>query len=160
MDAFLMSQSSDELRRLNCLPVPSAWIAFGQKYKLSWTAVPFGPTTSAGVPTVPGFYCFFVGYPPGGLPPVGYPLYVGKTERTLRRRFGEYLREKNSPSGRGRVRKFLKVFEDEIMFLFAPFHGTAKQVKEIETALHDALRPPYSDVGFSAEVRQKRQAFQ
>lgn len=160
MDAFLLGLAEEDSRLVKMQPWPKRWADFHAKHQLVWTHFQFAPSSANVIPTVPGLYCFFVGQPPASLPPVGYPMYVGKTERTLRIRFGEYLREQNDPGGRVRVRKFLNVFEGELYFSCTPFNGTAAQVKEVETDLHNALMPAYSDIGYSAEVRQKRQAWQ
>jgi hypothetical protein len=159
MDAFLEELSDDAFRRATFCPMPSRWAEFAARHDFAWEHVPFDPARQHEVPDEPGFYCFFIGLGPQVLPPIGYPLYVGKTERTLRLRFGEYVTEKNRANGRKRVRKFLKVFDGELIFSCTRFTGTPQQVKAIETELHDALMPPYSDIGFSAEVRQRRQAF-
>lgn len=160
MDAFLEELAADEMRKIKCFPMPRRWADFSAKHKLIWNHTPFDKASHPLVPNEPGFYCFVVGLPGTALPPIGYPLYVGKTERTLNTRFGEYLREQNSERGRVRVRKFIKVFEGELLFFFTHFNGTPDEVKKIETELHDALMPPYSDTGFSAEVRAPRNAFQ
>ncbi|WP_139370466.1 GIY-YIG nuclease family protein, partial [Xanthomonas axonopodis] len=148
------------LRRIDCVPKPARWAKFADKRKLDWKHTSFDKDSHPLVPEIPGFYCFVVGLPGTSLPPIGYPLYVGKTERTLRKRFGEYLREQDSERGRVRVRKFIKVFKGELLFFYTHFDGTPDEVKEIETELHDALMPAYSDTGFSAEVRESRNAFQ
>lgn len=160
MDAFLQELAGDELRKISCLPKPARWADFSAKHKLVWQHTLFEKGNHALIPEEPGFYCFVVGLPGTALPPIGYPLYVGKTERTLHTRFGEYLREQEAEKGRTRVRKFIKVFQGELLFFFTHFDGTPQEVKDIETELHDALMPAYSDTGFSAEVRAARNAFQ
>ncbi|WAC59650.1 hypothetical protein [Brevundimonas sp. SL130] len=160
MDAFLQSLAEGEQRLVKCQPMPSRWMAFAAKHPFTWTHVPFSAATGEQVPQEPGFYCFFVGLPPASLPPIGFPLYVGKTERTLRTRFREYVREKDDDEGRVRARKFLKVFEGELYFSFTVFRGTPAEVKAIETELHNALMPAYSDIGYDADVREARQAWQ
>lgn len=87
-------------------------------------------------------------------------MYLGKTERTLRERFGEYLTEQGDPNGRVHVRKFLRVFEGELSFVCTLFDGSHEQVRAIETSLLDALMPAYSDSGYSAEVRAGKGAWQ
>lgn len=160
MDAFLQSIAGFEQRRLTCIPMPVLWMAFDAKYGFQWTNIPFGLASRDLIPKAPGFYCFFIGLPPSTLPPVGYPVYVGKTERTLRERYNEYLREQDKSAGRKRARKFLKIFEGELTFSYITFDGSPADVKAIETDLHDALQPSYSNTGFSADIRERRQAFQ
>jgi hypothetical protein len=159
MDAFLEELSDEAFRRATFYPMPARWAAFAAKHALVWTHIPFDAAHRPDVPNEPGLYCFLVGLPPAALPPLGYPLYVGKTDRQLRTRFREYLSEKDDPGGRKRVRKILTVFQGELFFSCAPFAGSAEDRKAIETELHDALMPPYSDIGFTAEVRRRRQAF-
>lgn len=159
MNPFLETLSDDAFRKATFYPLPARWAAFTRRHPLVWTHVPFEAARREDVPQEPGLYCFMVGFPPANLPPVGYPLYVGKTDRRLRTRCGEYLRERDDPGGRMRVRKMLNVFEGELFFSCAPFAGTAAARRAVETELHDALMPPYSDIGFSAEVRRRRQAF-
>lgn len=159
MDAFLEELSDEAFRRATFYPVPSRWSEFAAKYTFSWTHVTFDAAQALNVPDLPGVYCFLVGLPPTSLPPIGYPLYVGKTDRQLRTRFREYHAEKEDLGGRKRVRKMLTVFQGELVFSCVPFAGTAAERKQLETDLHDALMPPYSDIGFSAEIRQRRQAF-
>ena len=159
MDAFLQGLAEGEQRLVTMQPWPKRWADFDARHTFVWSHFDFDRSTAPTIPDQPGFYVFFVGLPPVSLPPVGYPLYVGKTERTLRVRFSEYLREQHSARGRVRVRKFLSVFEGELYFSCAPFHGTPAEVKAVETELHNALMPPYSDIGFSADVREGRQAW-
>lgn len=160
MDAFLEGLAEGRNRVVRCQPLPAKWAEFAQHHPFRWTNILFDAANIDQVPLTPGFYCFFVGLPPEALPPVGYPMYAGKTERTLRQRFREYLREKDENGGRVHVRTFLKVFEGELYFACTPFQGTSDEVRAIETQLLDALRPSYSDLGFSADVRAARQAWQ
>lgn len=147
-----------EARRIVCQPVPKRWTDFCELHQLQWDRFSFNEASLDTIPAVPGFYCFMIGPAPSGLPPVGYPMYLGKTERTLRARFYEYLREQEE--GRVHVRKFLNVFRGELTFTCTSFRGDKDIVKSIETALLDALMPAYSDSGFSADVRAGRGAWQ
>jgi hypothetical protein len=121
------------------------------------------------VPDSPGVYCFFVGHPHASVPPAGYPLYVGSTglskkqnavRRTLRDRFGDYLKEKDDPKGRLNIRLFLRTFAGEVTFLCSPGTLPADQMLELEKQLNDALMPPYSIRDFSGQIRRQRNAWQ
>lgn len=160
MNAFLEGIATLELRRIVCQPVPARWAPFHGRADLQWQPFPFNAAALQSIPQQPGFYCFFVGPPPAALPQVGYPMYLGKTERTLRARFAEYLREQNEDAGRVHVRKFLNVFENELTFMCTHFAGIRQEVKATETALLDAMMPAYSDSGYTAEVRAPREAWQ
>ena len=160
MKAFLEGIAGLELRKITCQPIPARWGAVAGRERLRWERFDFDAGAVDTIPQHPGFYCFFLGPPPDGLPPVGYPLYLGKTERTLRQRYREYLREQAAGEGRTHVRKFLDVFEGELAFLCTTFNGTHDEVMAMERALLDALMPAYSDSGYSAEVRAGRGAWQ
>lgn len=159
MEAFMQDVLLEDARRFTSQPMPLEWEKFAKKHKFKWSQVHFHGDNATKVPTKPGFYCFFIGVAPAALPPIGYPLYVGKTERTLRVRFGDYVREKKKVHGRLHIRRFLHIFENELTFYYTPFSGTKKSILKIESELHDALRPPFCQIGFSAEVGKKMKAF-
>lgn len=160
MRAFLEDIAGLELRVISCQPIPARWTAFEGRDDLNWIGIPFEERAINRVPRSQGFYCFFVGPPGGVLPPVGYPMYVGRTSRTLRERFQEYLREQHDTAGRTHVRKFLNVFEGELTFMCSEFNGAYDELVATERALLDAIMPAYSDSGYSAEVRAGRGAWQ
>jgi hypothetical protein len=151
---------TNEARNITCAPYRTRWAEFNKDYPLLWNYVEFNKHSHPSVPNCPGVYCFFVGLPGISLPAVGYPLYAGQTERTLRIRYGDYLVEKDSKTGRVHVRKFLNVFWGEVLFAFAAFSGDREQVKTVERRLNDALMPVYSRNDFSADTRAKRGAWQ
>ncbi len=164
MDAFF---ELDELNRrtLRCAPYPERWKRFSSAHKLSWRSIAFSKTNRWRVPKEPGIYCFIVGHRIKSLPPVGYPLYVGVvgtkgTDRTLRQRFAEYVREKDDPGGRLHVRQFLRVFEGELAFFCAPWHVQPAKLLKSEKLLNDALMPAYSQKDFTATTSAQRRAWQ
>jgi len=160
MRAFLEGVAGLELRKIICQPIPARWMTFTGRTELQWTRYPFDAAAFSRIPSEPGFYCFVVGPPPSTLPQVTFPMYLGKTERTLQIRFGEYLREQHDANGRLHVRKFLQVFEGELDFMCTVFRGTHQEVVDTERALLDAMMPSYSDSGYSAEIRAGRGAWQ
>jgi hypothetical protein len=160
MDAFMEDLLTNEARKITCAPYRTRWIQFNSDYQLAWNYGEFNRQSHQSVPDFPGVYCFFVGHPGPSLPPVGYPLYAGQTERTLYIRYGDYLREKDSKFGRAHVRKFLNVFWGEVLFAFAVFSGDRDQVITLERRLNDALMPAYSRNDFSADTKAKRSAWQ
>ena len=100
MRAFLDEAEEHALRLITCQPIPARWTALAQRTDLNWQKIAFNGAELNSVPREPGFFCFFIGPPPSSLPPVGYPLYFGKTERTLRRRFAEYIQEQHDRASR------------------------------------------------------------
>jgi hypothetical protein len=168
MDAFMDLRELQD-RQIRCAPYPKRWKDFARKYKLTWKAIRFTKSLQQSVPDAPGIYCFLVSHSHPSVPAVGYPLYVGVTgisknkgavPRTLRTRFGEYIREKHSQEGRLHVRKFLKVFERELLFMCAPESMSPEAMTEMEKQLNDALMPPYSIKDFTGEVGAQRRAWQ
>ena len=159
MDAFLENLASGELRLIHCQPYPKRWQNFSQSHRLVWTTIPFRRGGGAALPEISGFYCFVIGNGLPDLPSVLYPLYVGETGN-LKQRYGNYVTEKNSAKGRLHVRKFLKVFEGEAAFAYAPYVADKDDRMTIEKKLNDALMPPYSRRDFSADVKAGRGAWQ
>jgi hypothetical protein len=166
MDAFLAEHDELLRRTLRCAPYPERWQRFAKAHKLKWRSIKFASGNRWKVPDEPGIYCFVIRHSFRSLPPAGYPLYAGVTgirdpsDRTLRKRFGEYVREKDDPNGRGTVKKFLTVFEGEVSFYFAPWHVKPKKLLDTEKLLNDALMPPYSSRDFTATTGAQRRAWQ
>lgn len=158
MDAFY-EQLIDEHRLIRCQPQPRRWLSFSQAHNLVWDTIPFRRGGGAALPETSGFYCFIVANPLPNLPAICYPLYAGETEN-LRRRYRNYVTEKNSPTGRFHVRKFLNIFSGETTFCFAPFEAQKADLRRIEKRLNDALMPPYSRRDFGAEVKAAKGAWQ
>lgn len=155
-----MGLAADDLRVIRCAPHPQRWAEFHSRHQIAWNYVPFDVSNTSQVPDEPGIYCFLVGPPQYSLPQVGYPMYIGKTERTLRKRFKEYIDEENDDKGRVRVRKFLKVFSGELVFASTIFKGSRKETLAMETEIMTAVMPAYSDLGFTATQRARRSAWQ
>jgi hypothetical protein len=158
VDAF-WQQLNDERRLIHCQPQPRRWQIFSQDHNLAWQTIPFRRGGGAALPEASGFYCFVVANEMPNLPPVYFPLYAGETEN-LRKRYRNYVTEKNSPTGRFHVRKFLNVFAGEAVFTFAPYPADKADLRRIEKKLNDALMPPYSRKDFSADVKAAKGAWQ
>jgi hypothetical protein len=160
MDAFLEELSSHENRRIRTAIHPQLWTSFVVAYDLEWQYLPFNEYSQSGVPALPGVYCFYIGHSYKSLPRVGYVMYHGITVRTLRQRYGEYLREKNDAKGRVSIRKLLKVFEGELEFACASVDTRSVDLTKLELELGGALMPPYSVKDLPAEIKAARNAWQ
>lgn len=158
MDAFYQ-QLIDEHRLIRCQPQPRRWGAFSQAHELVWQTIPFRRGGGGALPETSGFYCFIITNTMPNLPLVCFPLYAGETEN-LRRRYRNYVTEKNSATGRFHIRKFLNVFSGETVFSFAPYEAEKADLMRIEKKLNDALMPPYSRRDYSADVKAARGAWQ
>jgi hypothetical protein len=158
-DAFLAEQGHDRLRIVRTAIYPTRWSDFCGKYGFSWNGVPFTEANRSSIPKKSGIYCFHVGHEFPELPIVGLALYGGETV-DLHRRYGEYMKERDDPSGRAGVRIFLNVFADEVVFRWAEVDATKVELRAIERDLNDALMPPYSHRDFTAEVKAGKDAWQ
>ena len=154
MRAFLDELTELERRRITCQPIPARWAGLEARSDLDWRRFPFNRTAMGEIPTDPGFFCFFIGPPPESLPPVGFPIYFGRTEhRNLRFRFAQYIQEQGDPDIRPQVRDFLEVFEGELFFLCARFTGSPEEMTSTARQILDALRPAFSDPAYEAEAQ-------
>lgn len=144
----------------NVILSPGQWRSFVPPEPLAWDKVKFRPENRGAVPEQRGIYAFIVqfqdhGQLPLSLPPHGYVTYGGITgaeaDRTLRDRFGDYLRDQRRPK-RWQIHSMLNKWADDIYFHFAPV-GPNFDLAALETALNDAIIPPYVTNDFSAEVR-------
>lgn len=133
---------------------PRNWIEYDPSVELSWSVFPFRSEAKVSVPDKPGIYAFLV--QPGVAPNLNasYLAYVGETERSLRVRFGEYLREAVDPAGRPKVQMWLQMYDGYIYFTCAELSSPV----EVEQKLIDALMPP-ANSDFSAEVGRVLKAF-
>lgn len=154
MRAFLNEVTELDRRRITCQPIPARWATLASRRDLNWRRFPFDRNSLSDIPTDPGFFCFFVGPPPESLPPVGFPLYFGRTEhRNLRYRFAEYIQEQGDPTARPQVRDFLEIFEGELVFLCSTFSGTPEEMILTGRQILDALRPAFSETAYEAEAQ-------
>lgn len=153
-------QRIDELRKFKMTFVvsPKNWQNFSTPVPLNWVSVRFTSANRISVPTEKGVYAFVIGHHDTGLPPHGYPMYVGQTghdsNQTLRLRYGVYLSDQKSKSDkRPKVKELLTRWKDCLFFYYAPVTDRRYSLKKLEAALNDSLIPPCSTNDFSAGVR-------
>ena len=156
---FLEEVAENELRIVKTQLFPSRWRNFCDLYNLAWNYTPFERVQVANISDVPGVYCFYIGHDLNCLPPIGLSLYGGITTRSLRTRCLEYFREKDAANGRYWVRKFLHVFEGELVFGWSEFNSNPAKLNILEKDFNDAMMPQYSVRDFSADVRAGRNAW-
>lgn len=145
------------------LNLPS-WKQFQLSHPLKWESVPFSEPNKALVPKVRGLYVFSMTLPDHNLPPHGYMMYAGISGHTgkshLRIRYGQYLKEPKSSRARPSVSMLMANWKDALTFNFASVPDETVNLKTIETAFLDAVRPPMNQQDFSASVsKAKRAAF-
>ena len=140
---------------------PARWRGFVPVPPLNWQSVRFSAEARADIPQQRGIYAFVLQFQdhvngPLPLPMHGYILYAGITghigaERTLRDRYGDYLRDKRRAKRR-RIHHMLNLWPDDLYFHYSVVDD-AVELDKLELALNDAMIPPFVTNDFSAEVR-------
>jgi hypothetical protein len=136
---------------------PSAWKKFSAPRNLKWRQCTFAPTAKSSIPDLPGVYAFFI--EPKVYPdlPVSVLMYIGKTDRSLRMRFGEYLKEASDPTGRPAVSFILTAYTGHLTFHCAPVRAPRVPAR-IEDKLLASFTPPLNKA-YPARVRRTVAAF-
>lgn len=137
--------------------VPRLWSALSIP-SLSWTAYPFRDASQSQVPAQPGVYAFLIAPNAAGNLNVSYLMYIGETDRTLRERFKEYLRESRGDRIRPKLLRILPLYPDHLFFACAPLPSDVSP-RDVEAALLEAFLPPGNDQ-VPASVRRARKAFE
>ncbi len=158
MQAFYEDVAQLERRKITCQPISSRWAAFEGR-DMVWQKFPFAAGEAESLPRECGFFCLFVGPPPASLPPVGYPLYFGRTEDSLRRRFAELIQEQQRIVSRPQERDFLEVFEGELFFMCTPFDGSPDEVANAARELRAALMPAFGGSEYEASLEPPKGAW-
>ena len=157
---FLEELSANELRIVRTQIFPDRWRQFCDQYNIIWQHTRFERELVQRISTNPGVYCFYVGHELDCLPPFGLSLYGGITTRSLRERCLKYFWEKDTDQGRPHVRKFLQVFEGDLILGWSEVDTQTINIKTLEKDFNDAMMPPYSVKDFSVAVRAGRNAWQ
>lgn len=144
----------------NVILMPAQWRSFVPATPLDWCKVLFNDGNKEHVPEQRGIYAFVVQFQdhsalPIALPPHGYVMYAGITgataDRTLRDRYGDYLRDQRRAK-RLPIWLMLNKWKDDMYFYYAPV-AAEFDLATAEIALNDAIIPPYVTNDFSAEIR-------
>lgn len=159
MTQFADLAALDEMMRHShkIIMIPRLWSALTTP-SLSWTAYPFKDASQSQVPAQPGVYAFLILPNAAGDLNVSHLMYIGKTDRTLRERFGEYLREARSDRIRPKLLRILPLYPDHLFFACAPLPSHVSPL-DVEVALLEAFLPPCNDQ-VPASVRRARKAFE
>ena len=81
-------------------------------------------------------------------------MYAGKTKRTLRQCFKEYLKEMNRESGRPKIVRLLSKYRNNIVFCYSSVQESIPTLSGMEKALIGALIPPCNKEQLPAKVRR------
>lgn len=134
---------------------PTRWRSVAHSTPLTWTKVAFTAANRNSIPQSRGLYAFVVVHESTYFPPHGYLMYIGITgddssNRTLRIRYGEYLREKDK-GGRAKIVTMLQSYPDDTYFFYAPITDRRRSLPKIEDDLLSALIPPCNEK-FAADI--------
>jgi len=136
---------------------PEMWASLKLTEKLEWNSVPFGVDPSH-VPEIMGVYAFVLSIHQDFFPINGYIMYIGKcgaenqsTNRTIRKRYTEYLKEKVKLK-RPRIYDMVNKWKDNLYFTFAEIKKTDR-IGYTEDQLINSIIPPANAADFKAEIR-------
>jgi len=109
--------------------------------KLKWNSIKFSKVNKSKLPTKKGIYAFVLMPKYDNFFETRYLFYAGKTNRTLKKRFSEYLNEKD---GKGKPRN--KIFEmlnlyDGYMYFFYSEIVKSTDVDDCENCILDTFVP-------------------
>jgi hypothetical protein len=127
---------------------PRAWESIRDIASLQWESIAFGESNAHTIPETPGIYTFLIN-PNIANHPHRYLCYVGKTERTLKERYSEYLREATAISGRPKILRLLNDWKGNLEFCYTLVEK--EEIKMLEKRLIDAFVPPFNS-DFSANI--------
>lgn len=119
---------------------PKRWRAHTSPKSLPWKTLTFTDKSQPNVPNKPGVYAFLVKPSIANLD-VSYLMYIGKTDRSLRKRFGEYRASIRQYKGRPAVVVFLHKYDGFLHFCCAPVESPRSPSK-VEERLLAAFIPP------------------
>lgn len=133
--------------------------------ELSWSSVKYGLDNADTVPNDRrGVYAFVVSRNDDVLPPHGYVMYVGiggkKSDRSLRKRYGDYLNTKKILK-RDRIAKMIGTWFEVLHFAYAPVPDTisSEDLIALEEHINSALLPPFSKGDILATIKKKQRMF-
>jgi len=135
---------------------PARWKEYRSASLLKWKTRVFAPKARKGIPDKPGVYAFLIQPRTAGIN-VSCLMYIGKTDRSLKTRFGEYLSEAESAAGRPALSVVLKLYAGYLRFSYAPVMRTG-MAGEVEERLIQAFLPPLNRQ-YPAKVRRVMAAF-
>ena len=143
-------EDQDYLKANSCIfhLLTQEWQNYNLSNSFTWEIRPFRDDQKSHIPLESGIYSFAIQPNVAQYPLCSYLMYIGlargsheKPGRTLRKRFGDYLREQDNPSGRPNILRLLNKYKGYLHFCYTVIHES-EQLKEIEDALIRAYFPP------------------
>ena len=143
--------------RIDAVVWPEALRTPMPQYTLSWEKLRFTEANHATVSDKRGIYAFVVSVETALIPSHGYIVYVGITgaraPRSLKQRYGDYLRERRLGSKRPRIRTMFELWGEHLDFWFAPCPDVTLDLEALERELNTLIIPPFVEKDFEPWAR-------
>jgi excinuclease UvrABC nuclease subunit len=134
---------------------PKSWDSINDIGPFNWEICPFDNRYVDKIPSSPGIYSFVIN--PGVTNhPQRYLCYIGKSDRTLKERYWEYLREAKRIKGRPKLLYLLNNWASYLEFCYVTIEDG--NLRDLEKRLIDAFIPPFNS-DFSTEINRVVKAF-
>lgn len=125
--------------------------------ELSWQQIKFTPENVDDIPDQHGLYCFVVKPEVSNFFDTNYLFYIGETQRTLKIRYGEYLRDQRGEGKpRPKVFEMLNLYREYLHFYYAETEDI-NIIEEIETKLLNTFVPAINTKIPYARIRPELQ---
>jgi hypothetical protein len=157
-NAFVDAVSDAKAHEVRLILWPCRWQQYQLDLNLNWQVFEFNYGSTNAIPSLPGVYAFLIQPRLACNLDASYLMYIGKTDRSLRQRYREYLQETMDPSGRPRIIDTLIRYSGYIYFSCATIIDPDIALQQIEDELLRALIPP-NNSELPAEVRRIVNAF-
>ena len=135
---------------------PKHWEEYTKNFghNFVWRERKFLTSEVANIPKKPGLYTFTVKPSIADHPSNSYVMYIGKTSRTLRKRFSEYLYEMRRETGRPKILRVLNKYPRNVFFCYTVLEVNDAELKEKEEALMLGWLPPANWPRLPSKVRR------
>lgn len=157
VDDVIAEHTAAKAHRVEALMMPENWAAYASPHVLAWKRIKFGDATNSVPNNKVGVYCFVIEPGIAALPSCGLLAYVGRAKTNFRKRYSEYVAEKDNIGGRPKVVVMLNQWSAHLAFYYAELPTPADAAEE-ETRLLAAFVPPYNSM-LPAKVAGKSGAF-
>ena len=137
---------------------PKLWSEYTLPIVFNWQVHPFVETEIPNIPECPGIYAFLIQPGIASFHCASYLMYIGKTERTLKKRFKEYISEKQKETRRPKIVRLLNKYQGYLYFCCSTIDPSIS-IDDVEKALLNAFLPPCNDQ-FPARISRVIGAFQ
>ncbi|GAB4407829.1 MAG: hypothetical protein Fur0044_00910 [Anaerolineae bacterium] len=148
-------KAGDEFKSFKVEPMvlhPRMWAEYPNRLSLTWNMVKFDVSQLENVPDDVGGVYSFVAIPEiANHISCSYMFYVGKTDRTFRERYKEYLRGQRTGKIEFHKYEMLVKWRDYLWFCYAPINDT-NMIKQLEDDLIGAYIPPFNKE-YPAKIR-------